>query len=68
MVQFVSVASGGLSAELKKSDSETRQQLVRMVEEIVKHDPEFVLKVRMFWNFYHLLTFLFRLLFTVVKN
>ena len=45
LVQFVSVASGALSAELKKSDSATRQMLVEMVEEIVQHDPEFVLKV-----------------------
>ena len=53
MVQFVSVASGGLSGELKKSDSATRKQLVDMVEDIVKLDPEFILKVKNFWHFYY---------------
>ena len=45
MIQFVSVSSGGLSGELKKSDSETRMQLEKMINEIIKTDPEFILKV-----------------------
>ena len=45
LIQFVSVASGGLSGELKKKDSETRQKLDTIVEEITEWDPEFILKV-----------------------
>ena len=33
-------------AELKKGDSDTRQLLDQMIEEIVDIDPEFILKVR----------------------
>ena len=32
-------------AELKKGDSDTRQLLAQMVEEIAELDPEFILKV-----------------------
>ena len=45
MIQFVSVSSGGLSGELKKSDSETRMQLEKMINEIIETDPEYILKV-----------------------
>ena len=31
--------------ELKKGDSDTRQLLAQMVEEIAELDPEFILKV-----------------------
>ena len=33
-------------AELKKGDSDTRQLLAQMIEEILELDPEFLLKVR----------------------
>ena len=46
MLQFVSVASGGLSGELKKKDSATREKLNNIVEDIIEIDPEFVLKVK----------------------
>ena len=46
LIQFVSVASGGLAGELKKKDSETRQKLDTMVEDITEWDPEFILKVK----------------------
>ena len=46
LIQFVSVASGGLAGELKKKDSETRQKLDTMVEDITEWDPEFLLKVK----------------------
>ena len=39
-------ASGGLAGELKKKDSETRQKLDTMVEDITEWDPEFILKVK----------------------
>ena len=45
LVQFVSVVSGGLSGELKKKDSTTRNVLDIMIEEVTKEDPEFILKV-----------------------
>ena len=45
LVQFVSVVSGGLSGELKKKDSTTRNMLDIMIEEVTKEDPEFILKV-----------------------
>ena len=45
LIQFVSVASGGLAGELKKKDSETRKKLDTMFEEIIEFDPEFLLKV-----------------------
>ena len=45
LLQFVCVAAGGLVGELKKGDSDTRQLLAQMVEEIVELDPEFILKV-----------------------
>ena len=45
LVQFVSVVSGGLSGELKKKDSTTRNMLDVMIEEVTKEDPEFILKV-----------------------
>ena len=43
----MSVASGGLSGELKKKDSATREKLNNIVEDIIEIDPEFVLKVKM---------------------
>lgn len=45
LVQFVSVVSGGLSGELKKKDSTTRNMLDIMIEEVIQEDPEFILKV-----------------------
>ena len=45
LVQFVSVVSGGLSGELKKKDSTTRNMLDVMIEEVNQEDPEFILKV-----------------------
>ena len=45
LVQFVSVVSGGLSGELKKKGSTTRNMLDIMVEEVIQEDPEFILKV-----------------------
>ena len=45
MIQFVSIASGEMSNELKKNDSNTRKMLVDMVEKLVEYDPEFLLKV-----------------------
>ena len=47
LIQFVSVASGGLAGELKKKDSDTRKKLDTLVEEITEWDPEFLLKVRL---------------------
>lgn len=47
LIQFVSVASGGLAGELKKKGSETRQKLDTMVEDITEWDPEFILKVKL---------------------
>ena len=41
----MSVVSGGLSGELKKKDSSTRNMLDIMVEEVIQEDPEFILKV-----------------------
>ena len=41
----MSVVSGGLSGELKKKDSTTRNMLDIMIEEVTKEDPEFILKV-----------------------
>ena len=47
LIQFVSVAAGGLAGELKKKDSDTRKKLDTLVEEITEWDPEFLLKVRL---------------------
>ena len=41
----MSVVSGGLSGELKKKDSTTRNMLDVMIEEVTQEDPEFILKV-----------------------
>ena len=73
LIQFVSVASGGLAGELKKKGSETRQKLDKILEEIMDLDPEFILKVKIIYlnisnellNYYIIIP---RLLFTVGKN
>ena len=45
LLQFVSVVSGSLAQELKKSQTDTREHLEQAVAKIVKKDPEFILKV-----------------------
>ena len=45
LLQFVSVASGGMSAELKKNGSPTRNKLEKLVQDVIEADPEFILKV-----------------------
>ena len=41
----MSVASGGMSAELKKNGSPTRVKLEKIVQDVIETDPEFILKV-----------------------
>ena len=47
----MSVASGGMSGELKKKGSPTRERLERIVEDVIETDPEFILKVRIRCSF-----------------
>ena len=45
LLEFVSVAAGGLAGELKQGGSTTRHHLDRCLDIVAKKDPEFVLKV-----------------------